>query len=499
MPPKHGQEDARTSGRAVRRGYGRTSSPRGFAWSASIVKNASDVQVGRKRGAALHGLAVKTRYAWRRRSAAARAVVDEGMASPRPWPPSASRRGPRSTLVPAYREGGADSLSGPSPRAGEGNLRLKARQDARARARGARVRRLEAENRLLKKVRAWRRRRVSSWEKSQVIEMPFRARPRSFRPVGSRRLPRSTYYRARSQPCRGRRGGAMGEGGGGVLPHGHTAATQAGRHALRAEEDVAIADKTALKIMHEMGISCGIRRESDLPQVQLVSRRRLSAGRSTTSWTGLLSRRTLAEARHGRHRVQGPVGRAYFAPSVRLRQQGDRVLGISRSANMAQQKEMLEGLLPKMPEAASPVMHSDMGWQYQHDGYCKTLEEAGIVQSMSRKGNCIDNAPTEQVFGHNQGRVLPRAELTRASRSQGEARAYIVHWNTRRRQVKLKGLTRRNSGTSSLSSIATFISLSKEPGAVHCKPPHHRHEKHAPRAEACFSGDDGVPCAGSFK
>ena len=45
-------------------------------------------------------------------------------------------------------------------------------------------------------------------------------------------------------------------------------------------------------------------------------------------------------------------------------------------------------------------MHSDMGWQYQHDGYCKTLEEAGIVQSVSRKGNCIDNGATEQVFGH---------------------------------------------------------------------------------------------------
>lgn len=39
-----------------------------------------------------------------------------------------------------------------------------------------------------------------------------------------------------------------------------------------------------------------------------------------------------------------------------------------------------------------------MGWQYQHAGWVKRLEEAGIVQSVSRKGNCIDNGATEQVF-----------------------------------------------------------------------------------------------------
>ena len=89
---------------------------------------------------------------------------------------------------------------------------------------------------------------------------------------------------------------------------------------------------------------------------------------------------------------------------------------------MAQQKEMLEGLLAKMPEAASPVMHSDMGWQYQHDGYCKTLEEAGIVQSMSRKGNCIDNGATEQVFGHIKDEFFRGQSLRELRGVQGEAR-----------------------------------------------------------------------------
>ena len=41
-----------------------------------------------------------------------------------------------------------------------------------------------------------------------------------------------------------------------------------------------------------------------------------------------------------------------------------------------------------------------MGWQYQHAGWTERLRDAGITQSMSRKGNCIGNGATEQVFGH---------------------------------------------------------------------------------------------------
>ena len=68
-------------------------------------------------------------------------------------------------------------------------------------------------------------------------------------------------------------------------------------------------------------------------------------------------------------------------------------------------------------------------------------KDAGIVQSMSRKGNCIDNGATEQVFGHMKdeffrGRTWPDFESFKA-----DLDAYVAHWNTRRRQVKLKGLT----------------------------------------------------------
>ena len=124
----------------------------------------------------------------------------------------------------------------------------------------------------------------------------------------------------------------------------------------------------------------------------------------------------------------------------------------STSPGMAQQAELLDRLLAKMPEGAKPVLHSDMGWQYQHAARCGRLRDAGIVQSMSRKGNCIDNGATEQVFGHMKdeffrGRTWPDFESFKADLDD-----FVVHWNTRRRQVKLKGLTPEEFRSQSLAA-----------------------------------------------
>ncbi len=73
-------------------------------------------------------------------------------------------------------------------------------------------------------------------------------------------------------------------------------------------------------------------------------------------------------------------------------------------------------------------MHSDRGWQYQHASYTSRLEAAGIVQSMSRKANCIDNAATEQLFGHVKDEFYRGREWETFEDFKRDLEEYIVHW-----------------------------------------------------------------------
>lgn len=168
---------------------------------------------------------------------------------------------------------------------------------------------------------------------------------------------------------------------------------------LRAEEGAVIADKTVLKMMREMGVRCGIRRETAYHRYnsyrgvvgrtfENVIARDFDAG---APWRKLGTDVT-------EFKVAG--GKAYWAPTLDFCTKEIVASDISTTPDMAQQARMLDELLPKIPEGAAPTMHSDRGWQYQHASYTSRLEAAGIVQSMSRKANCIDNAATEQLFGH---------------------------------------------------------------------------------------------------
>lgn len=209
---------------------------------------------------------------------------------------------------------------------------------------------------------------------------------------------------------------------------------------LRAEEDAVIADKTVLKMMHEMGISCGIRRETDYHRYNSYR------GLVGKTFENVLARDFSADVPWQKlgtdvTEFKQKWGKAHLAPAYDFGSKEIAAWSISQHPNMAQQKEMLDMLIPKIPEGAHPIIQSDMGWQYQNASYCSRLEGAGIVQSMSRKGNCIDNGATEQLFGHIKDEFFRGREFPDFETFKEELEAYIVHWNTRRRQAKLKGLT----------------------------------------------------------
>ena len=102
--------------------------------------------------------------------------------------------------------------------------------------------------------------------------------------------------------------------------------------------------------------------------------------------------------------------------------------------------DMVKKAIPVLPENVSPILHSDQGWQYQHKHYQKLLKDNGIQQSMSRKGNCLDNAVMENFFGLLKSELLYLQEFDSMEHFKTELIAYLDYYNNRRIKAKLKGL-----------------------------------------------------------
>ena len=168
---------------------------------------------------------------------------------------------------------------------------------------------------------------------------------------------------------------------------------------LRGEPGVAIADKTVLKMMREMGVRCGIRRETDY--------HRYSSYRGVVGETfeDAIGRDFSAD---GPWRKMGtdvtefrqPWGKAYFAPVHDFGSKEIVAWSTSTSPGMARRHGLLGQLLGRMSEGARPVLRGGMGWRCRHPRRTERPKAAEITQSMSRKGSCVDNGATEQVLGH---------------------------------------------------------------------------------------------------
>ena len=102
--------------------------------------------------------------------------------------------------------------------------------------------------------------------------------------------------------------------------------------------------------------------------------------------------------------------------------------------------DMARQALAVLPPEAKPILHSDQGWQYQHKHYQKLLKDNGIIQSMSRKGNCLDNAVMENFFGILKSELLYLKEFDSIGQFKQELIEYLDYYNNHRIKAKLKGL-----------------------------------------------------------
>ena len=102
---------------------------------------------------------------------------------------------------------------------------------------------------------------------------------------------------------------------------------------------------------------------------------------------------------------------------------------------------MLDRAFEKFDNLEGLIFHSDQGWQYQHFSYHKILEEKGIFQSMSRKGNCLDHSPMENFFGILKQEKYYGKTFKTYEELKEAIEEYIDYYNHKRIKRKLAGMS----------------------------------------------------------
>ena len=114
---------------------------------------------------------------------------------------------------------------------------------------------------------------------------------------------------------------------------------------------------------------------------------------------------------------------------------------ISERPTFQQIEGMLQKLFRKLPADCNPILHSDQGWQYQMKQYHRLLKGKGITQSMSRKGNCLDNAIIENFFGILKCELYYINEFSSIDHLRQEIIKYIEYYNNDRIKLNLNGMS----------------------------------------------------------
>lgn len=133
-------------------------------------------------------------------------------------------------------------------------------------------------------------------------------------------------------------------------------------------------------------------------------------------------------------------GKCYLSPILDMNTNEIISYDLSNKPNIEQIKRMLDKAFTKFPDLSGLIFHSDQGWQYQHEYYRKRLSKNGIIQSMSRKGNCYDNSIMESFFGRMKNEMYYGCEKDYQSFEvfNKAVEEYIYYYNNERIQKKTK-------------------------------------------------------------
>ncbi|RZK92769.1 MAG: IS3 family transposase [Pedobacter sp.] len=131
----------------------------------------------------------------------------------------------------------------------------------------------------------------------------------------------------------------------------------------------------------------------------------------------------------------------YLSPIIELFNGEIISYSISESPNFKQVSDMLNCAFKKTTRNTKLILHSDQGWQYQMKKYQSLLKEKGITQSMSRKGNCLDNAVIENFFSIIKSELFYLNKYDDIEELRKDIKEYIRYYNNDRIKLNLKGMS----------------------------------------------------------
>jgi len=218
---------------------------------------------------------------------------------------------------------------------------------------------------------------------------------------------------------------------------------------LASKHNMHLSGKTVLKLMHQEKRICQVRRRkyrSYQGQVGLAAPnlmdRDFFASTPNSKWvTDVTEFAVLGQ-------------KQYLSPVIDLFNGEVISYELGSAPALTLVTKMLDKALATLDEVTKPMIHSDQGWHYRHMTYRNALESRGLAQSMSRKGNCLDNAVAENFFGHFKEEFLRQRTFTNVNQFRSELDTYIHWFNHDRIRLKLKGLSPVDYRVQSLANIA---------------------------------------------
>lgn len=204
-------------------------------------------------------------------------------------------------------------------------------------------------------------------------------------------------------------------------------------------EGIAINHKTVERLMKEQGLKCLMRKK----------RYRSYKGTIGKIAPNVLNRDFKADRPYQKlvtdvSRIAIGDKKSFLSPVPDLFNGEVPGYDISDRADLSQINNMPDEVFTitdKLPEDWGTILHSDQGWLYRHKSYQDALQKHGIKQSMSRKGNCLDNSVMENFFGLMKSELLYANNYKSMELFKKDLKDYIEWYNNKRIKMKLKGMS----------------------------------------------------------